>query len=671
MTAQTATIDNKTVSVQSGETILEAARRTGLDVPTLCFQQGLLPEGGCRICLVETDQHGRIHAACHTPLQPGMEIRISSPRIDSLRRDILSLYLSAHPTDTFRPNSVGTEIERLMHRLGLKSSAFGYKREALPADESHTYLRFFPSLCINCRRCLHACEEIQGQFVYGLEGRGSSTHLIFGPSSRFADSPCVSCGACVDHCPTGAITDTHRIDAPPPDAVMQSTCGYCGVGCRLDIEVSHNRVARIRGAPHAQVNHGHLCVKGRYAHAFHHSPDRLTRPLLRIGDGWQEIAWPEAISWLSRRLLELRDRFGPNSLGAFTSSRSTNEAAYLLQKLFRTCIGTNNVDCCARVCHSSTALALQTVTGTGAATASFADIPLARNIVLAGSNATEAHPVVGARIKQAVLAGSSLIVIDPRRIELAEYADAHLRPKPGTNVPLFNAIAKILIEKNLIDNSYVQSRTENFAELREFLNTLSLAQTAEITGVGQEEISEAALLLGKNGPALFVSGLGLSELTQGTASVMALCNIGMLTGSIGKPGAGMLPLRGQNNVQGNADMGGMPNQVTGYQSLTDPELRGRLEQVWGIAPPREASPSPKSSMEPQKANSQLCGCKERMWPKAIPTRRTLSKRLKPSTFSWCRKCFFRRPLALPTLCFLLPAFSNKTALSRMESGAFS
>ena len=588
MTSQTATIDNKTVSVQSGETILEAARRAGLDVPTLCFQQGLLPEGGCRICLVETDQHGRIHAACHTPLQPGMEIRISSPRIDSLRRDILSLYLSAHPTDTFRPNSVGTEIERLMHRLGLKSSAFGYKREALPADESHTYLRFFPSLCINCRRCLHACEEIQGQFVYGLEGRGSSTHLIFGPSSRFADSPCVSCGACVDHCPTGAITDTHRIDAPPPDAVMQSTCGYCGVGCRLDIEVSHNRVARIRGAPHAQVNHGHLCVKGRYAHAFHHSPDRLTRPLLRIGDGWQEIAWPEAISWLSRRLLELRDRFGPNSLGAFTSSRSTNEAAYLLQKLFRTCIGTNNVDCCARVCHSSTALALQTVTGTGAATASFADIPLARNIVLAGSNATEAHPVVGARIKQAVLAGSSLIVIDPRRIELAEYADAHLRPKPGTNVPLFNAIAKILIEKNLIDNSYVQSRTENFAELREFLNTLSLAQTAEITGVGQEEISEAALLLGKNGPALFVSGLGLSELTQGTASVMALCNIGMLTGSIGKPGAGMLPLRGQNNVQGNADMGGMPNQVTGYQSLTDPELRGRLEQVWGIAPPREA-----------------------------------------------------------------------------------
>jgi formate dehydrogenase major subunit len=588
MTSQIATIDDKTVSIHQGETILQAARRASVDIPTLCYHPELSPEGGCRICLVETDRRGQIHAACHTPLQPGMEIRTFSARIDSLRRDILSLYLSAHPPDAFRPSKDGTEIEQLMQRLGLQSSAFGHTSEFMPADESHPYLRFYRSLCINCRRCLHACDEIQGQFVYGLEGRGSATHLIFGPSQSFADSPCVSCGSCVDHCPTGAITDIDRIGARPPDNVVQSTCGYCGVGCQLDIEVSHSRVARIRGAPFAQVNHGHLCVKGRYAHGFHHSRDRLTTPLLRTKGGWQEIAWPEAIAWLSRRLQELRDRFGPQALGALTSSRSTNEAAYLLQRLFRTCIGTNNVDCCARVCHSSTALALQTVTGTGAATASYSDIPLARNILLAGSNPTEAHPVVGALIKQAVLSGSSLIVIDPRRIELAEYAGVHLRLKPGTNVPLFNAIAKILVEKELIDESYIQSRTEGFAELRQFLNTLSLSQTAEIAGVDQEEIFKAASLLAKNGPALFVSGLGLSELTQGTASVMALCNLGMLTGSIGKPGAGILPLRGQNNVQGNADMGGMPNQVTGYQSLTDPGVRTRLEQLWGIAPPPEA-----------------------------------------------------------------------------------
>jgi formate dehydrogenase alpha subunit len=588
MMPQTAKIDDQTVSIRQGETILQAASRTSIDIPTLCYHADLSPEGGCRICLVETDRRGKIHAACHTPLLPGMEIRTRSARIDSLRRDILSLYLSANPSGTFRASKDGTEIERLMHRLGLQSSALGSTGEAVPADESHPYLRFYRSLCINCRRCLHACDEIQGQFVYGLAGRGSSTHLIFGPSQRFADSPCVSCGSCVDHCPTGAITDIDRIAARPPDAVVQSTCGYCGVGCRLDIEVSGSRVARILGAPFAQVNHGHLCVKGRYAHSYHHSPDRLTAPLLRTESGWREIAWPEAISWLSRRLLEIRDRFGPQALGAFTSSRSTNEAAYLLQKLFRTRIGTNNVDCCARVCHSSTALALQTVTGTGAASASYADIPLARNIFLAGANATEAHPVVGARIKQAVLSGSSLIVVDPRRIELAEYAGVHLRPKPGTNVPLFNAIAKILIEKNLIDESYVQSRTEGFVGLKDFLSALSLSQLAEVTEVDEEEIIKAASLLAENGPALFISGLGLSELTQGTASVMALCNLGMLTGSIGKSGAGMLPLRGQNNVQGNADMGGMPNQVTGYLSLTDPDVRGRLEQIWGTAPPREA-----------------------------------------------------------------------------------
>jgi formate dehydrogenase alpha subunit len=588
MMPQTAKIDDQTVSIRQGETILQAASRTSIDIPTLCYHADLSPDGGCRICLVETDRRGKIHAACHTPLLPGMEIRTRSARIDSLRRDILTLYLSANPAGTFRASKDGTEIERLMHRLGLQSSALGSTGEAVPADESHPYLRFYRSLCINCRRCLHACDEIQGQFVYGLAGRGSSTHLIFGPSQRFADSPCVSCGSCVDHCPTGAITDIDRIAARPPDAVVQSTCGYCGVGCRLDIEVSGSRVARILGAPFAQVNHGHLCVKGRYAHSYHHSPDRLTAPLLRTESGWREIAWPEAISWLSRRLLEIRDRFGPQALGAFTSSRSTNEAAYLLQKLFRTRIGTNNVDCCARVCHSSTALALQTVTGTGAASASYADIPLARNIFLAGANATEAHPVVGARIKQAVLSGSSLIVVDPRRIELAEYAGVHLRPKPGTNVPLFNAIAKILIEKNLIDESYVQSRTEGFVGLKDFLSALSLSQLAEVTEVDEEEIIKAASLLAENGPALFISGLGLSELTQGTASVMALCNLGMLTGSIGKSGAGMLPLRGQNNVQGNADMGGMPNQVTGYLSLTDPDVRGRLEQIWGTAPPREA-----------------------------------------------------------------------------------
>ena len=517
-----------------------------------------------------------------------MEIRTTSPRIDLLRRDILSLYLSAHPADTFRPSNVGTEIERLMHRLGLQSSGFGHTGEAVPADESHTYLRFFHHSALTAgAACMPARKfrDSSSMVLKAVALQRTSSSVLPSVLRTAPASPAALAWTTVLRArlrTSTASTHLHRILLYNPRAA--TAVSAAGLISRSPTIVLCEFAAR----PTLRSITDTFVSRDATPTAFQHSADRLTRPLLRTGEVWQEIAWPEAISWLSRRLLDLRDRFGANSLGAFTSSRSTNEAAYLLQKLFRTCIGTNNVDCCARVCHSSTALALQTVTGTGAATASYADIPLARNIVLAGSNATEAHPVVGARIKQAVLAGSSLIVIDPRRIELAEYAGVHLRPKPGTNVPLFNAIAKILIEKDLLDTAYIQSRTEGFAELRKFLNALSLAQTAEITGVAQEEIFAAASLLAKSGPALFVSGLGLSELTQGTASVMALCNLGMLTGSIGKPGAGMLPLRGQNNVQGNADMGCMPNQVTGYQSLTDPEVRGRLEQVWGIAPPREA-----------------------------------------------------------------------------------
>jgi len=328
--------------------------------------------------------------------------------------------------------------------LPVPSSAPG---EPTNFDASHTYLRFNPQLCISCRRCLNACEQIQGQFVYSTADRGPATHLIFGSGARFAESACVACGACVDQCPTFAISDRDRITGMPAESVTQSVCGYCGVGCRIEIEAAANQVQRIRGVPEAAVNHGHLCVKGRYAHAFHHSPDRLTQPLKRVGDEFVPITWKEALAFAAERLGVIRDQHGPNALGAFTSSRSTNEACYLLQKLFRAVIGTNNVDCCARVCHSSTALALQLVTGTGAASASYEDIELARLIVLSGANATEGHPVIGARIKQAVLRGAKLIVIDPRRIELAEYANIHLRLRPGTNVALFNGFSKVLIEE--------------------------------------------------------------------------------------------------------------------------------------------------------------------------------------------------------------------------------
>lgn len=578
----TATIDGIVLDVLPAETVLHAARRLGIDVPTLCQAGGLHPEGGCRMCLVHVEGRERPVAACHTALEAGMRIATATDELVAIRRTLLGMYVeTADITGFAAAETKAGRFRDLLERHGLAMPSV----QCGTYDESHPYLRFNPRACITCRLCLNACEQVQGQFVYGIARRGPHAHLIHGPGPVFRDSPCVACGACVDVCPTGAVSDRDRLSAESgPVKVTHSVCGYCGVGCRIEIESVEGRVRQIRGVPDATVNHGHLCVKGRYAHGWHHATDRLTSPLLRDGDGFREASWDEALGFIARRLLEIRDESGADALGAFTSSRSTNEACYLLQKLFRSVIGTNNIDCCARVCHSSTALALQLVTGTGAATASFADIEKASCLVVAGANATEAHPVVGARIKEAALRGVPLVVIDPRRIELAEHAGIHLQLQPGTNVALFNGLARILFEEGLVDHVFLAERTEGLEELRAHLARLDLAEVVAVTGVGISEMRAAARLIGR-GPALFVHGLGLSELMQGTASVMTLCNLGMLTGSIGREGSGMLPLRGQNNVQGSADMGSMPAQVTGYQAVGDPAVRERLRGLWGSPPP--------------------------------------------------------------------------------------
>lgn len=582
------TIDGRSIDPRPGETVLSAAHRLGIDVPTLCNAEGLEPEGGCRMCLVEIDGQ-RLQAACHTPIAPGMAIRTVTEKLTSIRRGLLDLTLSATPAGAFAGKADGLRFERMLAHFGISESSFGHHAEHAAVDASHPYMRFQRDKCITCRNCLNACEQVQGQFVYAIEGRGGQSHLVFGATDRFVDSPCVSCGACVDRCPTGAITDRDRIARaePQPAHGVDSVCGYCGVGCRTHTEESDGVVLQIRGVETAAVNHGHLCVKGRYAHAYTRSSDRLTTPLLRGKDGTLHPAsWDEAIAFTARRLKEIRDRHGPDATGTMTSSRSTNEAAYLLQKLFRANIGTNNTDCCARVCHSSTAVALTAVTGTGAATASYADIPKARCIVIAGANATEAHPVIGAKLKQAALHGATIITIDPRRIELAEFAHEHLQLWPGTNVPMFNALAKVIVEEGLYDKAYVESRCEGLAELKAFLGRHTLEELSAVTRVPVSQIQRAARLITK-GTALFVSGLGLSEQTQGVAGVMAYCNLGLLTGSLGKIGSGMLPLRGQNNVQGNADMGSQPYSLTGYMKLTDEAVRERLRRLWGSAPPTE------------------------------------------------------------------------------------
>jgi formate dehydrogenase major subunit len=549
-------IDGRPLEARAGETLLDVARRAGIDVPTRCHLPGLAPDGGCRECLVELDGAVRPLAACHTPARAGQRVRTTSPELEHLRAEVRAL------ADAGRPRA--------------------------PRTATHPYLRFDPSLCITCRRCLHVCEDVQGAFVYDVAGRGAAARLILGEDDRFETSPCTSCGACVQVCPTGALDDLDRErlrERRSALRVTRSTCGYCGVGCRVEIESDAHAVLRIGGVAEASVNRGHLCAKGRYAHGWRESPERLTQPLLRRDGRLEPVSWSEAIAFAARRLREIHAAHGPAALGALTSSRSTNEAAYLLQKLFRSRLGTNHVDCCARVCHASTAQALRDATGTGAASACYDDLERARLIVVVGANPTEAHPVVGARIVQAVRRGAGLVVVDPRRTELAERADVFLQLRPGTNVALLNALAALLLEHGAIDRAYLAERVDGLDALAAALLPPRTREAAEIAGVALETLEAAARRIAAAGPTLFVSGLGTSELSQGTASVRALANLALLTGSIGREGAGLLPLRGQNNVQGNADMGGMPDAFPGYQALDSPQTRARLERLWGALPP--------------------------------------------------------------------------------------
>lgn len=587
-------IDGRPVAAHAGDTILAAAARAGCGdrIPTLCHVVGLEPQGGCRLCVVTVAGEGRPVAACSTPVRAGMVVDTDNPELRLLRREVLEFLVAAYPEAALEPSGGGRESRTfagLLERFEVKLS--DKPRAVVACDDdgslAHPYLRFASSRCITCRRCLQVCEDVQGQFVFAISGRGSAVRLRFGSDQEFAGSPCVSCGACVEVCPTGALFDRDGSGAEPAAKLttIRSVCGFCGVGCNVEVVTDGKAVVRVGGDRISPVNAGHLCAKGRYAHGWTSSAERLTEPLLRDGEHFRPISWPEAMSWVGRRLRELAAKHGPDSLGVLTSSRSTNEAAYLLQKIFRTLIGTNNVDCCARVCHSSTALALSLATGTGAASASYADIELARIIVIAGANPTEAHPVVGARLKQAARRGARLVVIDPRAIELVRYATVHLQIEPGTNVALFNAMARILLEEGLEDRGYVAGRTENLDELRALCAAVDLGEAAAICGVSSEQIREATRLIAGHGPVLFVTGLGLSELAQGTDSVLALTNLAMLTGSIGMPGGGMLPLRGQNNVQGNADVGSSPGLATGYQPVSDAGVREHLRTCWGTLPP--------------------------------------------------------------------------------------
>jgi formate dehydrogenase major subunit len=560
-----------------GMSILDAARSAGIDIPTLCHDPRLKPIGGCRLCLVQVEGWPHPVTSCNSSLADGMTILTHTPALERERASLLRMLAQDHPADVFS-RFPDKEFHRRASQYGLTEADFdgGHRAELL--DDSHPYIHVDMSQCILCYRCVRICAEVQGQFVWEIVNRGHETRIVPDWQTNLRESSCVSCGACVDSCPTGALEDKSILAHGLPTRWTRTTCPYCGTGCEMNVGTKENRLASIVPVLDAPVSRGHLCVKGRYAFDFVSASDRISDPMIRKNGEWQPVSWDEAHRFVATGLQRIIKEYGPDSVGVLGSARATNEENYLVQKLARTVIGTNNVDCCARVCHAPSAAALKLMLGTGAGTNSYDDIEQARTILIFGTNTTENHPIVGARIKLAALNGAKLIVIDPREIELARYATIHLQPHPGTNVPLLNALAYTIIEEGLYDDAFLQERVTEFSEFWEFIKDFSPELMTDTCRVEAKLIRNAARLYANEKPAVCFHGLGVTEHTQGTEGAMCLVNLALLTGNLGRPGTGINPLRGQNNVQGAAHMGCDPGVLTGSVPLNDG--KDLFESVW-------------------------------------------------------------------------------------------
>jgi formate dehydrogenase major subunit len=570
------TINGKSHKFPPGIPILGALREIGIEVPTVCHDDRLEPSGACRLCSVEIAGWNRYATACNTPLANGMSIQTHSPGVEEARRTLLRLLSENYPTGAVR-EFPEKEFHRYLAQYSVAPANGSLVRRVAP-DSSHPYIRVDMAQCITCFRCVRICNQLQGQFVWKVWDRSAATRIVPDSGMTLRESSCVGCGACVDSCPSGALEDKSVLDLGIAEKWTRTTCSYCGVGCEMLVGTRGNRIVQIKPALDAPVSKGHLCVKGRYAFDFVRAPDRVTQPMIRENGEWKNARWPEAIAFTANNLSRILKKHGADSVGVLGSARATNEDNYLAQKFARVVLGTNNVDCCARVCHAPSAAALKAMFGTGAATNSFDDIEQTRAFLLCGTNATENHPIVGARIKQAVLRGAKLIVIDPRRIELAYYADIHLPIKPGTNVPLLNAMACAIVEEELFDQSALSERVSGWDEFRRFIRTFAPEKIASVCDVDPKLTREAARLYATTKPVMCFHGLGLTEQRQGTDGVMCLVNLALLTGNFGKPGSGVNPLRGQNNVQGAAHMGCEPGNLTGMLALD--EGRTLFEEIW-------------------------------------------------------------------------------------------
>jgi formate dehydrogenase major subunit len=573
---------------------MRAAAEAGVGVPKLCATDSLQPFGSCRLCLVEIDGKRGTPASCTTPCEPGMVVRTQTPRVEELRRNVMELYISDHPLDCLTcPANGDCELQDMAGVVGLREVRYGYDGENhldAPKDETNPYFTFDESKCIVCSRCVRACDEIQGTLALTIVGRGFDSKVSPGGRSFF-DSECVSCGACVQACPTATLEEKSVIDLGMPTRTVMTTCAYCGVGCSFKAELRGDELVRMVPAKDGGANEGHSCVKGRFAFGYATHTDRVLTPLVRssIDEPWREASWEEAIGFTAERIRDIQSRHGIDSVGGITSSRCTNEEVFVVQKMIRAAFGTNNVDTCARVCHSPTGYGLKQTFGTSAGTQDFKSVAEADVIMVIGANPTDAHPVFGSRMKRRLREGARLIVADPRRIDLVRSphieADYHLQLQPGTNVAVVNAMGHVVATEGLIDREFVSDRCDpvTFAAWEEFIRQPENSPEAMegITGVPAEELRAAARLFAAGPNSAIYYGLGVTEHSQGSTMVMAMANLAMATGNIGRDGVGVNPLRGQNNVQGSCDMGSFPHELPGYRHVSDDAVREQFEALWG------------------------------------------------------------------------------------------
>ena len=587
-------IDGFQVTAPAGTSIMRAAASIGIDIPKLCATDSIEPFGSCRLCVVQIEGGRGMPASCTTPVAEGLKVVTQNQKLADVRRGVMELYISDHPLDCLTCSANGDcELQDMAGAVGLREVRYNPVETHLNAakDESNPYFSFDPSKCIVCSRCVRACEETQGTFALTIDGRGFDSKVSPSQNQAFMDSECVSCGACVQACPTATLMEKSVIDHGQPEHAIVTTCAYCGVGCSFRAEMKGEQVIRMVPHKDGKANHGHSCVKGRFAFGYATHKDRITKPMIRasIKDAWQEVSWEEAINHAASELKRIQAKYGKDSIGGITSSRCTNEEVYIMQKLIRAGFGNNNVDTCARVCHSPTGYGLKQTFGESSGTQDFDSVMKADVILVIGANPTDGHPVFASMMKKRLRQGAKLIVADPREIDLVKnsphiQADYHLKLRPSTNVALINALAHVIVTEQLMDEDFVNERCDvaSFAKWETFIaqEHNSPEATESITGVPAADLRAAARLYATANNAAIYYGLGVTEHSQGSTTVIGIANLAMATGNLGRVGVGVNPLRGQNNVQGSCDMGSFPHEFPGYRHVSDNETHKLFENAW-------------------------------------------------------------------------------------------